>query len=107
MYTVKQLSNLAGITIRTLHHYDQIGLLKPTMVGDNGYRYYGDEALYRLQQILFYRYLDMPLDEIKRILGRRDFDVIERAGRAPVVAGGRDAADAPSWSGRSMKPSII
>lgn len=77
MYTVKQLSNLAGITIRTLHHYDQIGLLKPTMVGDNGYRYYGDEALYRLQQILFYRYLDMPLDEIKRILGRRDFDVID------------------------------
>jgi DNA-binding transcriptional MerR regulator len=76
VYTVKQLSNLAGITIRTLHHYDQIGLLKPTMVGDNGYRYYGDEALYRLQQILFYRYLDMPLDEIKRILGRRDFDVM-------------------------------
>lgn len=76
MYTVKQLSNLAGITIRTLHHYDQIGLLKPTLVGANGYRYYGDEALYRLQQILFYRYLDMPLDEINRILGRRDFDVL-------------------------------
>lgn len=76
MYTVKQLSSLAGITIRTLHHYDQIGLLKPTAVGENGYRYYGDEALYRLQQILFYRYLDMPLDEIKRILGRRDFDVL-------------------------------
>ena len=76
MYTVKQLSNLAGITVRTLHHYDQIGLLKPTKVGENGYRYYGDEALYRLQQILFYRYLDMPLDEIKRLLGRRDFDVL-------------------------------
>ncbi len=76
VYTVKQLSSLAGITVRTLHHYDQIGLLKPTTVGENGYRYYGDEALYRLQQILFYRYLDMPLDEIKRIMGRRDFDVL-------------------------------
>ena len=76
MYTVKQLSSLAGITIRTLHHYDQIGLLKPTKVGENGYRYYGDEALYRLQQILFYRYLDMPLDDIKRVMGRRDFDVL-------------------------------
>ncbi len=76
MYTVKQLSKLAGITVRTLHHYDQIGLLKPTTVGGNGYRYYGDEALYRLQQILFYRFLDMPLDEIKRIMARRDFDVV-------------------------------
>ncbi len=77
MYTVKELSKLAGITVRTLHHYDQIGLLKPTQVGGNGYRYYGDEALYRLQQILFYRYLDMPLDEIKRIMDRRDFDVLK------------------------------
>ncbi len=76
MYTVKQLSSLAGVTVRTLHHYDQIGLLKPTTVGENGYRYYGDEALYRLQQILFYRYLDMPLGDIKRIMGRRDFDVL-------------------------------
>lgn len=75
MYTVKQLSKLAGVTVRTLHHYDEIGLLKPTKVGQNGYRYYGDEALYRLQQILFYRYLDMPLVEIKRIMGRSDFDV--------------------------------
>ncbi len=77
MYTVRQLSKLAGITVRTLHHYDHVGLLKPTKVGDNGYRYYGDEALYRLQQILFYRYLDMPLEEIKRIMGRRDFDVLK------------------------------
>lgn len=77
MYTVKQLAKLAGITVRTLHHYDQIGLLEPTRVGENGYRYYGDEALYRLQQILFYRYLDMPLAEIKRIMSRKDFDVSE------------------------------
>ena len=76
MFTVKKLSRLAGITPRTLHYYDEIGLLKPTRVGDNGYRYYGDEALLRLQQILFYRQLDMPLDSIKKIMGRRDFDVM-------------------------------
>ncbi len=71
MFTVKQLSRLAGITPRTLHYYDEIGLLKPTRVGDNGYRYYGEEALLRLQQILFYRQLDMPLDSIQEIMGRQ------------------------------------
>ena len=67
---------MAGVTPRTLHHYDDIGLLKPSRVGDNGYRYYGGESLLRLQQILFYRELDFPLDEIKKIMGRRDFDVL-------------------------------
>jgi DNA-binding transcriptional MerR regulator len=76
VHTVKQLSELAGVTIRTLHHYDQIGLLRPTSVGGNGYRYYGDEALYRLQQIFFYRELDLPLSEIKKFMGRPDFDVL-------------------------------
>jgi DNA-binding transcriptional MerR regulator len=76
MFTVKQLSKLAGVTPRTLHHYDAIGLLKPSRVGDNGYRYYGEDAILRLQQILFYRELDIPLDDIKKIMGRRDFDVL-------------------------------
>ena len=76
MYTVKQLSNLAGVTPRTLHHYDQIDLLKPESVGENGYRYYGEKSMLRLQQILFYRELDFSLDEIKKIMGRRDFDVL-------------------------------
>ncbi len=76
MFTVKQLSKLAGVTPRTLHHYDEIGLLKPSRVGDNGYRYYGEESLLRLQQILFYRELDIPLEDIKKIMGRRDFDVL-------------------------------
>ena len=76
MFTVKQLSKLAGVTPRTLHHYDQIGLLKPTRVGENGYRYYGEDSLLRLQQILLYRELDLPLDDIKKIVGRRDFDVL-------------------------------
>lgn len=76
MLTVKQLSKLAGVTPRTLHHYDEIGLLKPTRVGENGYRYYGDESVLRLQQILFYRELGIPLEDIKKIMGRRDFDVM-------------------------------
>ena len=76
MFTVKQLSSMAGVTPRTLHHYDEIGLLKPSRIGENGYRYYGEEALLKLQQILFYRELDIPLDEIKKIMGRRDFDVL-------------------------------
>lgn len=76
MFTVKQISRLAGVTPRTLHHYDAIGLLKPTRVGSNGYRYYGEESLLRLQQILFYRELDLPLEDIKNIMGRHDFDVL-------------------------------
>jgi MerR family transcriptional regulator, thiopeptide resistance regulator len=77
MYTVKQLSNLAGISVRTLHYYDEIGLLKPSSVGENGYRYYGDGTLLLLQQILFYRELDMSLEEIKQIVASPDFDVMQ------------------------------
>lgn len=76
MFTVKQLSRLAGVTPRTLHHYDAIGLLKPSQVGENGYRYYGDESMLRLQQILFYRELDLPLGEIQKIMGRHDFEAL-------------------------------
>jgi MerR family transcriptional regulator, thiopeptide resistance regulator len=76
MFTVNQLSTLAGVTPRTLRHYDAIGLLKPSRIGDNGYRYYGEESVLRLQQILLYRELELPLDGIKRIMGRRDFDVL-------------------------------
>ena len=67
---------MAGVTPRTLHHYDDIGLLKPSRVGENGYRYYGEDALLKLQQILFYRELDFPLEEIRRIMGRHDFDLV-------------------------------
>lgn len=76
MFTVKQLASLAGVTPRTLHHYDQINLLKPSQIGENGYRYYGEQAALRLQQILFYRELGLPLEDIKKIMGRRDFDVL-------------------------------
>lgn len=74
MYTVKQLSTLAEISVRTLHHYDEIGVLKPTKVGENGYRYYDDAALLRLQQILFYREIGLELGQIKAVLDQPGFD---------------------------------
>ncbi len=77
LYTVKQLCDLAGVTPRTLHYYDQIDLLKPSDVGENGYRYYDDAALLRLQQILFYRELDLGLLQIKDALDAPEFDLVE------------------------------
>jgi DNA-binding transcriptional MerR regulator len=75
-YTVKQLSDLAGVSVRTLHYYDEIGLLKPSTVGENGYRYYADGEVLRLQQILFFRELDFSLQAIRTILDDPAFDVI-------------------------------
>ncbi len=77
MYTVKQLSKLAGVSNRTLHYYDEIGLLTPTVVANNGYRFYDQEALLRLQQILFYKELDIPLENIKDIIDRSGFNQLE------------------------------
>ena len=76
MYTVKQLADLAGVSVRTLHYYDEIGLLEPSYVGENGYRYYEDAELFRLQQILLYRELDLSLAEIREILDAPDFDLV-------------------------------
>ena len=74
MKTVNQISNLTGVSGRTLHHYDAISLLKPTQVTKAGYRLYDDTALRRLQTILLFRELEFPLQEIKRILDSPDFD---------------------------------
>jgi len=74
-YTVKKLSDLAGVSVRTLHYYDQIGLLKPCTIEANGYRSYGENELLKLQQILFFRELDFPLKEIKKILSSPHFDM--------------------------------
>lgn len=73
-YTVKAVSDLAGVSIRTLHHYDEIGLLKPTESTASGYRLYTSEDLERLQQVLFFRELGFSLQEIKGIISRPDFD---------------------------------
>lgn len=74
MLTVKEVSRLTGISVRTLHHYDAIGLLKPTQITDAGYRLYDDTALRRLQNILMFRELQFPLKEIKAILDSPAFD---------------------------------
>ena len=76
-YTVKQLARLSGVSVRALHHYDAIGLLKPAFVGENRYRYYGREELLRLQDILFHRELGVPLQEIGRLLARDGRDRVE------------------------------
>src|SRR3989337_1586901 len=73
-YTVKKLSELSGVTIRTLHFYEEAGLLKPAYYGSNGYRYYEEKELLQLQQILFFKELGFSLKQIEKVLGRGDFD---------------------------------
>jgi DNA-binding transcriptional MerR regulator len=73
-YTVSKLAELAGVSPRTLRYYDEIGLLSPTRISSNGYRIYGQKEVDRLQQILFYRELGVPLDEIGRVLTAKNFD---------------------------------
>jgi len=75
-YTVKELAKLSGVTTRTLHYYDEINLLKPAYHSENGYRYYEKEQLLRLQQIMFYRELDLPLAIIQEILSNSSFNLI-------------------------------
>jgi DNA-binding transcriptional MerR regulator len=73
-YTVSEIAAMAGVSVRTLHHYHEIGLLSPAYVGENNYRYYGREELLRLQQILIHRELGIPLAEIGAILDAPGFD---------------------------------
>ena len=74
MMTVKEVSDLTGVSIRTLHYYDQLGLLPAAGHTDSGYRLYDDAALERLQQILLFRELEFPLKDIQRILTNSAFD---------------------------------
>jgi DNA-binding transcriptional MerR regulator len=76
-YSVKQLARLAGVSVRTLHIYDKLSLLKPSVRTASRYRRYGENELLRLQQILFYKVLDFPLKEIGPILDDPDFDLIK------------------------------
>jgi DNA-binding transcriptional MerR regulator len=75
-YTVKQMAAMSGVSVRALHFYDETGLLKPAYCGANGYRFFEEPQLLILQQILFYRELGFQLREIKRILGRPDFEKV-------------------------------
>lgn len=73
-YTVKNLSELSKVTVRTLHFYEEADLLKPAYYGANGYRYYEEKQLLELQQILFFKELGFSLKQIRKVLGRSDFD---------------------------------
>src|ERR1041384_358604 len=75
-YTVKRVAAMSGVSVRTLHFYDETGLLKPAYIGTNGYRFYEEPQLLMLQQILFYRELGFELKQIRRILGRADFEKV-------------------------------
>lgn len=74
---ISEVAKLSGVTVRTLHYYDEIGLLKPSKTTEAGYRMYSIEDLEKLQQILFFRELDFPLNEIKEIMINPKYDKIE------------------------------
>ncbi len=73
-YTINRVAGMAGVTVRTLHHYDAIGLLKPAAVSPAGYRLYSDADLERLQQVLFFREIGFSLRDIGHVLSSPDFD---------------------------------
>ncbi|MNO75744.1 HTH-type transcriptional activator TipA [compost metagenome] len=73
-YTVNKLAKLAGVSTRTLRYYDELGILKPARINSSGYRIYGEAEVDMLQQILFFRELDVSLDNIKLIITSKDFD---------------------------------
>lgn len=75
-YAVKKLAEMAGVSVRTLHHYDRIGLLQPSVRTEAGYRLYGEKELLRLQQILFYKEMDFELKTIADLLDDPDFDMV-------------------------------
>ena len=74
MKTVKEVSMITGVSIRTLRYYDEIGLLKPTELTETGYRFYDNKALEKLQKILFFRELEIPLIDIKKIMDTPNYD---------------------------------
>lgn len=76
-FTVKEIAQAASISPRTLHYYDEIDLLSPVAIGENGYRYYDEDSLLRLQQILFFKSFGFQLKEIKEFLIQPDFDRIQ------------------------------
>ena len=81
MRTVSQVSSLTGISVRTLHHYDAIGLLRPAKVTEAGYRLYDEASLERLHRILMYRELDFSLEEIRKLLDEQCADPMEALSR--------------------------
>ena len=74
MKTVKDVSEISGVSIRTLRYYDEIGLLNPTELSDAGYRLYDSKALERLQEIMFFKELEIPLEDINKIMDSPNYD---------------------------------
>ena len=105
-WSIQEIAKLAGTTSRTLRHYDDIGLLPPTRIGGNGYRYYDDDALVRLQRIMLLRDLGLGLPAIADVLDAR----VERAARPArpprVAAQGAGPAGAADRVGRTHHRSI-
>jgi DNA-binding transcriptional MerR regulator len=118
MFTVGELSKLTGVTVRTLHHYDEIGLVRPSARTAAGYRLYDDDDVLRLQQVLLFRELGLPLPEIAAVLDdpeyRRD-DVLRRhrevlvakRTRLDAMVAALDAALAQQQKGHAMKPEDV
>lgn len=114
-YTVIELAKLSGVSVRALHFYDEISLLKPARYGENGYRYYEREQLFLLQQILFFRELGFQLVDIQRLLSSNDFDKVkalishrkvleQNAERTRELIRTIDKTIASLKGGKSMKP---
>lgn len=74
MLTIKEVSKLCGVTTRTLHYYDEIGIFKPSVINESGYRLYSENSLIKLQEILFFKELDFSLKEIKNIIEDPSYD---------------------------------
>lgn len=85
MVTVKQLAEISGVSVRTLHFYDEVGLLKPAYVGENGYRHYGEKEMLLLQQILFFRELRFELKEIQKMLGQANWEALLKSHRRALA----------------------
>jgi MerR family transcriptional regulator, thiopeptide resistance regulator len=112
---VSEVARLAGVSVRTLHHYDEIGLVRPSARSEAGYRLYAPADVERLQQVLFFRELDFALEEIQRILADPDFDVGsalrlqrrllgEKALRIEALVAAVDAAINALEKGTTMTP---
>ena len=84
MFLIKKVSEISGVSVRTLHHYDEIGLLSPKK-NENGYRYYSEDDMSFLQMILFYKYLKFPLKQIKELLKQEDTEILHHLKKQLVL----------------------
>lgn len=114
LYTVKEVSELSGVTIKTLHHYHKIGLLQPAEISEAGYRLYGAAELERLQHILFYREMDFPLEQIKvlmketperrQMLLQQEMLLMDRADRLNAILKTLRISITSTEEGKRMEP---